>query len=170
VTSIWLPVGARPIRQTGPGWGPKSRLATATLDRLEHRKQYKGNISKVLVFGRHELTVYGIGYYGAAFQPGLIPINTPVPNDTIDARQHEKTSNGALIFNDVWHLTDHRQFQFSGFYRYYTLDVRPNFGDGLVRQSEHRNANSGDILYTDRSARPSHSWPALTSGGKRRGR
>jgi hypothetical protein len=51
--------------------------------------------------------------------------------------------------NDVWHLTDHRQFQFSGFYRYYTLDVRPNFGDGLIRQSEHRNVNSEDVLYTD---------------------
>jgi hypothetical protein len=103
----------------------------------------------VFDFGKHELTLYGIGYYGTAFQPGLIPIDTSVPNDTIDARQHEETSNGALIFNDVWHLTDHRQFQFSGFYRYYTLDVRPNFGDGLIRQSEHRNVNSGDMLYTD---------------------
>jgi hypothetical protein len=64
--------------------------------------------------------------------------------------QHEETSNGTVIFNDVWHLTEHRQFQFSGFYRYYTLDVRPNFGDGLIRQSEHRNMNSEDVLYTDR--------------------
>ena len=28
--------------------------------------------------------------------------------------------------------------------------MRPNFGDGLIRQSEHRNANSENILYTDR--------------------
>jgi hypothetical protein len=27
------------------------------------------------------------------------------------------------------------------------LDVRPNFGDGLIRQSEHRNVNSEDVLY-----------------------
>lgn len=95
------------------------------------------------------MSVYGIGYYGFAFQPGLIPINANVPNDTIDARQQEETSNGALIFNDIWHLTDRRQFQFSGFYRYYALDVRPNFGDGLIRQSEHRNVNSEDILYSE---------------------
>ena len=90
-----------------------------------------------------------MGYYGFAYQPGLIPIDTHVADDTIDPRQREETSNGAAIFNDVWHLTDHRQFQFSGFYRYYTLDVRPNFGDGLIRQSEHRNVNSEDILYAD---------------------
>src|SRR5438128_2730258 len=104
------------------------------LERLEHRKQYKGNVSKVFAFGRHELTAYGIGYAGFAYQPGLIPIDTQVAGDTIDARQREETSHGAVILNDVWRLTDHRQFQFSGFYRYYTLDVRPNFGDGLIRQ------------------------------------
>ena len=119
------------------------------LERLEHRKQYKGNVSKVFNLGNHELTVYGIGYYGFAFQPGLIPIDTRVPGDTINARQQEETSNGALIFNDVWHLTPRRQLQFSGFYRYYTLDVRPDFGDGWIRQSEHRNVNSEDVLYAE---------------------
>jgi hypothetical protein len=142
----WSP--ANPANRT---WvGAEISYGSGYLERLEHRKQYKGNISKVFNFGNHEATVYGIGYYGTAFQPGLIPINTPTPDDTIDDRQHEETSNGALIFNDVWRLTDHRQFQFSGYYRYYTLDVRPNFGDGLIRQSEHRNANSEDMLYTDR--------------------
>ncbi len=142
------------------GWSPRNpankswlgleiSYGNGFLQRLEHRKQYKGNVSKVFTFGKHELTVYGIGYYGFAFQPGLIPIDTNVPNDTIDSRQREETSNGALIFNDVWHLTDKRQFQFSGFYRYYTLDVRPNFGDGWIRQSEHRNVNSEDALYAE---------------------
>src|SRR5262249_28284361 len=64
-----------------------------------------------------------------------------------DARQHEETSNGALILNDVWHFNDNQQLQFSGSYRYYMLDVRPNFGDGWIRQSEHRNVNSEDVLY-----------------------
>jgi len=118
------------------------------LERLEHRKQYKGNVSKVFNFGKHELTAYGIGYYGFAYQPGLVPIDTRVMNDAIDNRQREETSNGAVILNDIWTLTDRSQFQFSGFYRYYTLDVRPNFGDGLIRQSEHRNVNSEDVLYT----------------------
>ena len=129
--------------------GGEISIGNGFLDRLEHRKQYKGNISKVFSLGKNDLTVYGIGYYGFAFQPGLTPIDTKVPGDTIDARQQEETSNGALIINDVWHLTARRQFQLSGFYRYYTLDVRPNFGDGLIRQSEHRNVNSEDILYSE---------------------
>src|SRR5215831_10142108 len=145
-----LVTGWSPVNPSNRTWvGAEVSFGNGYLDRLEHRKQYKGNFSKVFNVGKHDLTVYGIGYYGTAFQPGLIPIDTPTPNDTIDARQHEDTSNGTVILNDVWHLNDHRQFQFSGFYRYYTLDVRPNFGDRLIRQSEHRNANSEDILYAE---------------------
>ena len=129
--------------------GAEVSYGNGFLERLEHRKQYKGNVSKVFNFGKHELTVYGMGYYGSAYQPGLIPIDAHVAGDTIDPRQREETSNGAVILNDIWHLTDHRQLQFSGFYRYYTLDVRPNFGAGLIRQSEHRDLNSEDVLYAD---------------------
>ncbi len=143
------------------GWSPKNpankswvglelSFGNGYLDRLEHRKQYKGNVSKVFTFGKHDLTVYGIGYYGKAFQPGLTPIGIKTPDDTYDSRQQEETANGSLILNDIWHLTQHRQLQFSGFYRYYVLDVRPNFGDGLIRQSEHRNVNSEDVLYAER--------------------
>jgi Carboxypeptidase regulatory-like domain len=146
-----LVTGWSPANPSNRTWvGAEVSFGNGYLDRLEHRKQYKGNISKVFTFGKHELTIYGIGYYGTAFQPGLIPIGVATPDDTVDARQHEETSNGTVIFNDVWQLSDHRQFQFSGFYRYYTLDVRPNFGDGLIRQSEHRNVNSKDLLYTNR--------------------
>src|SRR5499427_3847975 len=146
-----LVTGWSPRDPSNKSWvGLEISYGNGFLQRLEHRKQYKGNVSKVFELGKHELTVYGIGYYGFAYQPGLIPIDIPVGDDTVDARQREETSNGTVIFNDVWHLTDRRQFQFSGFYRYYTLDVRPNFGDGLIRQSEHRNVNSEDILYADR--------------------
>ncbi len=142
--------GWSPADPSNRAWiGAEISLGNGYLGRLEHRKQYKGNLSKVFTFGRHELTAYGIGYYGAAFQPGLIPVGVPTPKDTYDARQYEATSNGTAIFNDIWQLNTRRQFQFSGYYRYYTLDVRPNFGDGLIRQSEHRNANSENILYSD---------------------
>jgi len=145
-----LVTGWSPQNPANKSWiGAEVSYGNGFLERLEHRKQYKGNVSKVFDFGKHELTVYGIGYYGFAYQPGLIPIDTHVAGDTIDARQREETANGAVIFNHIWRLTDHRQFQFSGFYRYYALDVRPNFGEGLIRQSEHRNVNSEDILYTD---------------------
>ena len=145
-----LLAGWSPRDPTDKFWvGGELSYGNGFLRRLEHRKQYKGNISKMIDIGKHELALYGMGYYGFAYQPGLIPINTLVAGDTIDPRQSEETSNGAVIFNDTWHLTDRRQFQFSGFYRYYTLDVRPNFGEGLIRQSEHRNITSEDILYAD---------------------
>ena len=145
-----LVAGWSPRDPTNKMWvGAQVSYGNGFLERLEHRKQYKGDISKVFEAARHEVTVFGMGYYGFAYQPGLIPIDTPVANDTIDARQREESSNGAVIVNDVWRLTNHRQFQFSGFYRYYTLDVRPNFGDGLIRQSERRNGNSEDVLYAD---------------------
>ncbi len=143
--------GWSPANPSNRAWvGAEVSFGNGYLARLEHRKQYKGNVSKVFNFGKHELTAYGIAYYGAAFQPGLIPVGVPTPDDTYDARQHEATSNGTVILNDIWQLAPHRQFQFSGYYRYYTLDVRPNFGDGLIRQSEHRNANSENVLYSGR--------------------
>ncbi|MBV9623990.1 MAG: carboxypeptidase regulatory-like domain-containing protein [Acidobacteria bacterium] len=144
-----LVTGWSPAHPENKMWvGAEVSYGNGFLDRLEHRKQYKGNVSKIFERGRHVLTVYGLGYYGFAYQPGLIPIDTQVRGDTIDPRQREETANGDVILNDIWHLTAKRQFQFSGFYRYYTLDVRPNFGNGLIRQSEHRNVNSEDVLYT----------------------
>jgi hypothetical protein len=160
--------GWSPANPANKGWiGAEVSIGNGNLKRLEHRRQYKGNVSKVFDFDRNELTFYGIGYYGFAYQPGLFPIDRDVPGDTIDKRQQEETSNGALIFNDIWHTTERRQFQLSGFYRYYTLDVRPNFGyiapgatcgslavmpdcgTGLIRQSEHRNVNSEEALYSE---------------------
>jgi hypothetical protein len=160
--------GWSPANPADKFWiGAEVSYGNGFLKRLEHRKQYKGNLSKVFESGSNDLSVYGIGYYGFAYQPGLIPIDVPVPNDTIDARQKEETSNGAVIFNDIWRVSQRRQFQWSGFYRYYALDVRPNFGYipespdcgaveempdcgiGLIRQSEHRNVNSEDILYSE---------------------
>lgn len=130
-------------------WGAiEASYGNGFLARLEHRRQYKGNLMKTFTVGRHQVTVFGTGYYGFAFQPGLVPIGSDVA--TIDARQREETSNGAAIVNDVWRLTENRQLQFSGDYRYYTLDVRPNFGDGLIRQSEQRASNAEDVLYTER--------------------
>ena len=105
------------------------------------------------VLGKHEVTVYGIGYHGFSFLPGLIPINTPVPNDTYDARQSEEASSGIAVVNDVWRLSPQSQIQLSGFFRNYYLDVRPDFGDGWIRQTETRTANGESALYSHRLAR-----------------
>ena len=130
------------------------------LERLEHRQQYKLNGLRRFDFGRHQLTLFGIGYYGSSYVPGLIPIGAPVPGDTIDSRQLDYTHNALIVANDLWKLDERRQFSFSGFYRDYALTLRSNFGDGLIQQSEDRNVFGGEATYTQ-SARP---WLALLAG------
>src|SRR5579863_2493612 len=44
------------------------------LDRLEHRQQYKFNGERVFHFGDHRLTLFGLGYHGFSYVPGLVPI------------------------------------------------------------------------------------------------
>jgi hypothetical protein len=130
------------------------------LDRLEHRQQYKLNGLRRFEFGQHRLTVFGIGYYGSSYIPGLIPISVPVAGDTIDNRQLEYTHNVLLAASDNWKLDEQRQFSFSGFFRNYALTLRSNFGDGLIQQSENRNVYGGEVMYTQ-SVRP---WLALLAG------
>ncbi|MGC2108104.1 MAG: carboxypeptidase-like regulatory domain-containing protein, partial [Candidatus Korobacteraceae bacterium] len=130
------------------------------LERLEHRQQYKLNGLRRFDFGRHQLTLFGIGYYGSSYNPGLIPIGVPVTGDTIDSRQLDYTHNALLIASDNWKLDEQRQFTFSGFFRNYALTLRSNFGDGLIQQSEKRNVFGGEALYTQ-SVRP---WIALLAG------
>jgi hypothetical protein len=130
------------------------------LARLEHRQQYKLNGLRRFIFGRHQLTLFGIGYYGFSYVPGLIPINVPVAGDTIDNRQLDATHNLLLVASDAWRLSQRQQFSFSGFFRNYALTLRSNFGDGLIQQSETRNVFGGEATYIQ-SVRP---WLALLAG------
>ena len=127
------------------------------LDRLEHRKQVKLNGGKVFHWGNHTLTLFGIGYFGASFMAGLVPIHgfnsvdaadgwKEYP-DTIDPRQRDQTHTAMLAFNDVWKLGDSQEFQLSGFFRTYNLSLSTNFGLGLVRQSEFRTVAGGSAAY-----------------------
>jgi len=140
------------------GWSPSNLKTNAWLaveasfgngflERLEHRQQYKLNGLRQFTFGRHEFTVFGIGYYGFSYVPGLIPINVPVPGDTIDNRQLDHTHTGVLVATDNWKLSEQRRFSFSGFFRNYGLTLRSNFGDGLIQQSESRNIAGGEATY-----------------------
>src|SRR5271168_844718 len=117
------------------------------LDRLEHRKQFKINGSRVFEFGNHKLTLLGIGYYGFSYVPGLSPLGVPVPDDTIDPRQKDQTHNAEIVLNDVWSLSNSQQLQLSGFFRSYNLSLFSNFGDGLIRQSEFRTVTGGNATY-----------------------
>jgi hypothetical protein len=153
------------------GWSPGNSQTNAWiagevafgngfLERLEHRQQYKLNGLRQFNLGRHELTLFGTGYYGFSYVPGLIPINVLVPGDTIDNRQLDHTHNFLGVVTDNWKLSQQRQVSFSGFFRNYALTLRSNFGDGLIQQSETRDVFGGEVLFIQ-SVR---SWFALLAG------
>jgi hypothetical protein len=126
------------------------------LDRLEHRQQYKLNGQRVFRVAQHRVTLFGIGYYGFSYVPGLVPIapNSDLPNfgDTIDPRQKDQTHTALVAVNDVWHLTGSQQFQLSGFFRTYNLALYSDFGLGLIRQSEFRTVAGGSTNYVNKLA------------------
>jgi hypothetical protein len=143
------------------GWSPegpdvKSWIAVEAaygngfLDRLEHRQQYKMNGYRVWDIGAHELTLFGTGYYGSSYIPGLVPLGVPDLHDTIDSRQKDQTHTGELAINDDWHLTPAQTLQLAGFFRTYNLALYSNFGDGLIRQSEFRTVEGGTASYNGR--------------------
>lgn len=143
------------------GWGPKNPATHAWLAlegsfgngflrRLEHRQQYKLNGFREFKMGNHDLSLFGIGYYGFSRIPGLIPIDVPVPDDTVDNRQLDRTHTTLFVASDTWQLKDSRQLIFSGFFQTYGLTLRSNFGDGLIQQSEFRTAAGGEALYIQR--------------------
>lgn len=145
------------------GWSPAAAKArtfvtlqasygNGFLDRLEHRQQYKINAYRVFNLGKHELTLFFIGYYGFSFVPGLVPINVSGLHDTIDPRQKDQTHTGWLAANDAWHLTSQQQLLLSGAFRTYNLSLSSNFGDGLIRQSEFRTVTAANAAYTNKLA------------------
>jgi hypothetical protein len=117
------------------------------LERMEHRQQYKLNGYRAFKAGRHEITLFGLGYYGFSFVPGLIPIAVSVPGDTVDSRQQDRTHNTLIVATDTWRVSTRQQFVFSGFFRTYSLQLRSNFGDGLIQQSEFRTVAGGETAY-----------------------
>ncbi len=143
------------------GWSPQNPRTNAWialeasfgngfLARLEHRQQYKSNGLRQFKRGGHELTLFGIGYYGFSDVPGLIPVDVPVPGDTIDARQLDRTHTFILVATDNWKVSPQSQLSFSGFFRNYALTLQSDFGAGLIQQSESRNVAGGETTYIHR--------------------
>lgn len=143
------------------GWSPGNPQARAWLGvevaggdgflaLPERRHQYKINGERSYVFGHHLLTLFGAGYYGESRIPGLVPIAARVPQDTIDPRQSDRTHTALFVASDTWQITDRQQLQFSEYFRTYSLDLRSDFGDGLIRQSEFRTVTGGNTSYTRR--------------------
>ena len=140
------------------GWSPRSpaidefvalevSLGNGYLERLEHRHQYKLNGLRTLHRGRHDFSLFGVGYYGFSRIPGLIPMDVPVPGDTVDYRQLDRTHTVLGVVSDTWHLNSSSQVLFSGFFRDYDLTLQSNFGDGLIQQRENRTVAGGEAAY-----------------------
>jgi hypothetical protein len=130
------------------GWVTlQTSFGNGFLERPEHRQQYKLNAYRVFKTGAHDITLFGIGYYGFSFVPGLIPTRVAVVGDTIDARQQDRTHNSLLVATDTLRITNNQKVEFSGFFRTYSLDLRSDFGDGLIRQSEFRTVTGGNTTY-----------------------
>ena len=143
------------------GWSPADPVTRAWialeaafgngfLQTPERRQQYKLNGFRLFDFRRHQLTVLGIGYFGGSRIPGLVPIDVPGLHDTIDRRQRDQTHTGAIVANDLWHLSPGGELHLSGFFRTYDLSLYSNFGDGLIRQSEFRTATGSETTYINR--------------------
>ena len=140
--------GWSPANPAAHGWlAFEAAYGNGYLDRLEHRKQFKVNGYRSFTRGHHTVTLFGIGYYGFSDIPGLIPIDVPVPGDTIDPRQSDHTHTSMFIASDTWQFSAKQQLQFSGFFRTYNLQLRSNFGDGLIQQSEFRTVAGGNLTY-----------------------
>jgi hypothetical protein len=141
-------VGVAPRNPATRAWvALEAGFGNGYLARPEHRKQFKLNGYRGFTLGHHELTLFGIGYYGFSDIPGLIPRDVPVPGDTIDPRQSDRTGTSIFVVSDRWNLTQKQQLDLSGFFRTYSLRLRSNFGDGLIQQSEFRTVAGGNANY-----------------------
>jgi hypothetical protein len=143
-----LVAGWSPANPATHGWlAFETAYGNGYLDRLEHRRQFKTNAYRSFTQGRHTVTLFAIGYYGFSDLPGLIPIDLRVPGDRIDPRQNDQTHTSMLIINDAWRFSDKQQLQLSAFFRTYNMQLRSNFGDGLIQQSEFRTVAGGNATY-----------------------
>lgn len=133
--------------QTGAWVGLEIAGGNGVLTFPENRKQYKISGERSFAHGHHQLTLFGAGYYGFSHIPGLVPIDVPVPGDTIDPRQSDLTHTSLFVASDTWQISDKQQLQFSGFFRTYSLRLQSDFGDGLIRQSEFRTVAGGNTSY-----------------------
>src|SRR5260370_2968812 len=81
---------------------------------------------------------------------GLVTIAMRAPQDTMDPRQSDHTHTAVCVASDTWQIADRQQLQFSEYFRTYSLDLRSDFGDGLIRQSEFRTVTGGNTSYNRR--------------------
>ena len=145
-----LTLGLAPSDPSRKEWlALEANIGNGLLLRLEHRQQYKGNLSRVFDRGTHEVTVFGDAYYGTSHEGNLVPLGEGVAiDDTVDPRQRDQTHTSILAVNDEWRRSGQDQVSFSAFFRTYNLALFSNFGEGLIRQSEFRTVEGAEARET----------------------
>ena len=94
-----------------------------------------------------------IGYYGQSHEGNLVPVGYGLQlNDTIDPRQMDQTHTSIFAVNDDWRCGRADTIASSGFFRTYNLALFSNFGEGLIRQSEFRTVEDGQVRDSHRFA------------------
>jgi hypothetical protein len=131
----------------------EANYGNGLLKDMEHRQMYKVNALRVLDVGRHELSLFGIAYYGVSHEGNLVPMGFGEElDDTIDPRQKDQTHTALLAADDHWKLGNRDDVALSGFMRTYDLALFSNFGEGLIRQSEFRTVEGAQARETHRYA------------------
>jgi hypothetical protein len=135
-----MTAGFAPVNPATQEWvALEANNGNGLLKRLEHRQMYKLNAQRVFDVGRHEISLFGIAYYGVSHEGNLVPIRYGQDlDDTLDPRQKDQTHSALVAVDDHWKLGSRDDVAFSGFARTYNLALFSNFGEGLIRQSEFR--------------------------------
>jgi hypothetical protein len=127
----------------------EANYGNGLLQRKEHRKQFKWNALRAFDSGRHEITLFSLGYWGKSYEGNLVPVGFGREvGDTVDARQFDQTHTSIMAVDDIWKLRPGDELAFSGFFRTYNLALYSNFGEGLIRQSEFRTVEGAEVRET----------------------
>ena len=147
---IDMTAGFAPKDPTEREWvAMEANYGNGLLMDMEHRQMYKLNAQRVLDLGQHQLTLYGIAYYGVSHEGNLVPIGFGQDlSDTLDPRQKDQTHTALLAADDRWRIGTKDDLAFSGFARTYNLALFSNFGEGLIRQSEFRTVEGAQARET----------------------
>jgi hypothetical protein len=145
-----LTAGFAPTDSAKKEWvAVEANYGNGLMKRLEHRQQYKWNALRVFDAGRHEITLFSIGYWGKSHEGNLVPLGYGLELlDTVDPRQMDQTHTALLAASDRWTIRASDEIAFSGFIRTYNLVLYSNFGEGLIRQSEFRTVEGAEARET----------------------
>ncbi len=149
-----LTAGIAPQNPDKKEWlAVEANYGNGLMKRLEHRKQFKWNAQRIFDTGRHEVSIFSIGYWGESHEGNLVPLGQGLQlGDTIDPRQMDQTHTSIQAVDDLWNLRARDQVEFSGFFRTYNLGLYSNFGEGLIRQSEFRTVEGAEARETHQFA------------------